>query len=211
MGEGLPERRPETGWGECLQGLFREDRLLVANYAKRGRSSRTFRSEGFWEALLANVKEGDWVIVQFGHNDGSRDEEQTPPSEYRSNFTRFVSDIRAKDGLPLLATPIVVRAFDGAGHLVDTHGQYPDIVRAVASSTQTPLLDMQRLSAQVVSEYGVEGSTALYQHLAPGAHPNYPHGLRDNIHLSPKGACVLAEKAAQGLRDLKLPLAAFLK
>jgi lysophospholipase L1-like esterase len=211
MGEGLPERRPETGWGEELLQLFQEERLLVRNYSKRGRSTRTFLSEGFWAALIANVKEGDWVIVQFGHNDGSKDEEETPPADYRSNLTGFVTDVRARRAFPVLATPIVVRRFDGHGVLQDTHGPYPDIVRSVASATNTPLLDMQTISAQVVTSYGPEQSKELFQHLSPGEHPNYPNGLADNIHLSPKGAQVLAQRAAQGLRDLKLPLAALLK
>lgn len=211
MGEGLEDRRPETGWGEFMQDRFDGERVLVSNYSKRGRSTRTFRSEGFWTALMANVREGDYVLVQFGHNDGSIDEQQTPPEEYRGNLTRFVSEIRAKNAFPVLATPIVVRRFDADGSLRDTHGEYPDIVRSVASGTLTPLLDMQALSARVVSEYGLEGSRQLFQHLAPGEHPNYPGGLADNIHLSPKGALLLAQSAAQGLKELGIPLAAYLR
>lgn len=211
MGEGLPDRRPETGWGEHLQAQFDPARVVVSNHARRGRSTRTFLNEGFWAALIANVKEGDHVIVQFGHNDGSIDEEQTPREEYRSNFARFVADVRGRRGIPILATPIVVRAFNPDGSLRDTHGSYPDIVRSVASAAAVPLLDMQVLSAQLVTEYGPEGSKQLFQHLAPGAHPNYPNGLADNIHLSPTGARLLAERAARGLKGLDVPLAAFVK
>ena len=211
MGKGLPERRPESGWGEYLQELFKEDRVEVSNRAERGRSSRTFMSEGFWASLLANVKEGDYVIIQFGHNDGSFDEEQTPPAEYRANLSRYVSDTRARRGLPILATPIVVRSFNSDGSLRDIHGPYPDMVRSTALATSTPLLDMQALSAQSVTEYGPERSKELFQHLSPGEHPNYPGGLADNIHLSPKGAQLLAQRAVQGLRDLKSPLAELLK
>ena len=211
MGEQLPDRDPETGWGEELQPLFHEDRLVVRNYSKRGRSSRTFVSEGFWAGLTANLRDGDYVIIQFGHNDGSADEEQTPPAEYRANFTRFVTDVRARRAFPILATPVVVRRFNSNGSLQDTHGQYPEIVRLVARTEGVPLLDMQALSAAAVMEYGPEGSKELFQHLAPGQHPNYPGGLADNIHLSPKGAQVLAQRAAKGLRDMNSPLAAFLK
>lgn len=211
MGEGLPDRRPETGWGEAMPEQFDATRVVVSNHARRGRSTRTFLSEGFWAALMANVKEGDHVIVQFGHNDGSIDEEQTPREEYRANLARFVADVRGKKGIPILATPIVVRAFNPDGSLRDTHGSYPDIVRSVAATSSVPLLDMQVLSAQLVTEYGPEGSKQLFQHLAPGAHPNYPHGLADNIHLSPTGARLLAERAAKGLKGLDVPIAAFVK
>ncbi len=95
--------------------------------------------------------------------------------------------------------------------LQDSHGSYPDFVRQVARETNTPLLDMQAISARVVTEYGVEGSRELFQHLAPGQHPNYPGGLADNIHLSPKGALVLSQRAGQGMRDSQLALAAYLK
>lgn len=211
MGEGLPERRPETGWGEPLQEQFDAARVLVSNHAKRGRSTRTFLSEGFWTTLVANVREGDHVIVQFGHNDGSIDEEQTPREEYRANLARFVTDVRGRRGIPILATPIVVRAFDRDGSLRDTHGSYPDIVRSVAAAAGVALLDMQVLSGQLVSEYGPEGSKQLFQHLSPGEHPNYPNGLADNSHLSPAGARLLAERAAKGLKALSVPLAAFVK
>ena len=211
MGEGLPERRPETGWGEHMQEQFDAARVAVSNHAKRGRSTRTFLSEGFWAGLVANLKEGDYVIIQFGHNDGSIDEEQTPREEYRANFARFVTDVRAKGSFPILATPIVVRAFNRDGSLQDTHGSYPDIVRSTAASAGVPLLDLQVLSGQLVTEYGPEGSKQLFQHLMPGEHPNYPNGLADNIHLSPTGARLTAERAAKGLKGLGVPLAAFLK
>ena len=105
----------------------------------------------------------------------------------------------------------MVRAFNSDGSLRDTHGSYPDIVRSVAATAGAPLLDMQVLSGQVVAAHGPEGSKQLFQHLAPGEHPNYPGGLADNIHLSPTGARLLAERAAKGLKDLNVPLAAFLK
>ena len=122
-----------------------------------------------------------------------------------------IADARARKGIPILATPIVVRAFNADGSLRDTHGSYPDIVRSVAAVAGAPLLDMQTLSAQLVAEHGPEGSKQLFQHLPPGAHPNYPNGLADNIHLSPAGARLLAERAARGIKALNLPLAAFVR
>ena len=211
MGEDIKDRNPETGWGEELPSLFREDRLAIHNYAKRGRSSRTFQTEGFWTTLLAAVREGDFVIIQFGHNDGSADEEQTPPAEYRANFMRFVTDVRARRATPILATPVVVRRFAADGSLVDTHGPYPDIVRGVARAEGASILDMQAISARIVSEHGIEGSKLLFQHLQPGEQANYPGGLADNIHLSPRGARLLAEGAVRGLREINSPLAALLR
>lgn len=211
MGEGLAERRPETGWGEELAPLFLKNRLLVRNHAKRGRSSRTFETEGFWAKVLVEVREGDFVLVQFGHNDGSADEEQTPPEEYRTNLGRYVREVLGRRATAILATPIVVRRFHANGTLMDVHGRYPEIVRSVARSEGVELLDMQAISARLVAERGREESKALFQHLRPGEHPNYPGGLRDNIHLSPLGARLLAERAASAMRESNSSLAAFLR
>src|SRR5215510_10308263 len=87
MAEKLPEKRPETGWGECLQSFFDEKQVLVKNYAKNGRSTRTFISEGLWATLLEQVKAGDYVLIQFGHNDESKEkvDRYTPPDDFRKN------------------------------------------------------------------------------------------------------------------------------
>ena len=97
MAEKLPEKRPETGWGECLQSFFDEKRVVVKNYAKNGRSTRTFISEGLWSALLEQVKAGDYVMIQFGHNDESKEkvDRYTPPEDFRKNLIRFIEDVRA--------------------------------------------------------------------------------------------------------------------
>ena len=83
MAEKLPEKRPETGWGERLQSFFDNKLVEVRNYAKNGRSTRTFISEGLWDNLLAHVKPGDYVFIQFGHNDESKEkvDRYTPPDE----------------------------------------------------------------------------------------------------------------------------------
>ncbi|HEX8557075.1 MAG TPA: GDSL-type esterase/lipase family protein [Pyrinomonadaceae bacterium] len=98
MAEKLPEKRPETGWGEMLQQHFRADRVRVMNHAKNGRSTRLFIEQGLWRGLLDALKEGDYVFIQFGHNDGAKDkpDRYTPPEDYRANLARFVREARAQ-------------------------------------------------------------------------------------------------------------------
>jgi lysophospholipase L1-like esterase len=213
MAEKLPAKRPETGWGECLQEFFSDKQVEIRNYAKNGRSTRTFISEGLWADLLEHVKPGDYVLIQFGHNDESqaKTDRYTAPEDFRKNLVRFINDVRAKQAFPVLLTPLMRRRFDAAGKIEDTHGEYPDIVRSVASEYQTPLLDMHRKSTEILERYGPEASKALFLQLKPKENPNYPDGIEDNTHFSPSGARVMAGLAADGIREAKLPLASLLK
>jgi lysophospholipase L1-like esterase len=213
MAEKLPEKRPETGWGECLQSLFDEKQVLVRNYAKNGRSTRTFISEGLWAALLEQLKAGDYVLIQFGHNDESKEKvnRYTPPEDFRRNLIRFIEDVRGKKAFPVLLTPLMRRRFDADGRLQDTHGEYPGIVRSVAAEYKTPLIDMHYKSAEILERFGPDASRALFLQLKPQENPNYPNGIEDNTHFSPSGAQVMAELAVNGIREAQLPLVSFLK
>ncbi len=209
----LPEKRPETGWGEELQSWFESGTARVDDRAKNGRSTRTFISEGLWTALLNDLHAGDYVVIQFGHNDESREEvdRYTPPADYRANLVRFVTDVRQRRATPILMTPVVRRHFDAAGVFADTHGEYPGIVRDVAAELRVPLVDMHRATEALVSQLGPDSSRALYLQLAPGANPNYPSGVQDNTHFSPVGARAVARMVAEGLRALDLPLARLIR
>lgn len=207
------DRRPETGWGEMLQQYFNSDQVLVDDRAKNGRSTRTFLSEGLWDGIVKNLKPGDCVFIEFGHNDESKEkvDRYTPLADYRSNLTQFVNDTRAKHAEPVLLTPVARRKFGEDGRLIDTHGEYPEAVREVAIKMHVPLIDMQKLSALVLEKYGPESSRALFLQLKPGESLNYPNGVEDNTHFSGLGAELMAEQAVIGIRDVKLGLRNYLK
>ena len=111
MAQKQPDKRPETGWGEALQKFFDERRVRVENHAQNGRSTRTFISENRWQAIIAKLKPGDYVLIQFGHNDESKEkvDRYTPPEDYRKNLVRFVEDVREKRATPVLLTPLMRR------------------------------------------------------------------------------------------------------
>ena len=209
----LVTRRPETGWGEALQQYFDVDQVRVENHARNGRSTRTFIEEGRWQAIVERLRPGDYVFVQFGHNDASKEkaDRYTPPADYRRNLARFVAEARAKGANPVLLTPVRRRKFDSTGVLVDTHGEYPELVRSVAREQRVPLIDMHRSSAGALSARGAEGSRALFLQLGAGENANYPQGIEDNTHFSPQGAEVMAALAAEGIREAGLGIARFLK
>lgn len=209
MAEKLPTKRPETGWGEFLAAQFQDGSVVVDNRAKNGRSTRTFIEEGRWRELLDATKAGDVVLIQFGHNDQSVDkpDRYTPPADYARNLASFVADVRAKGATPVLLTPVARRRFDDAGHVVPSHGEYPDLVRALAARERVALIDMERRSSAVLQEAGVEASRALFLQLAPGTNANYPQGVEDNTHFSPQGAQRMAQEFAFALQGSGLALA----
>lgn len=213
MAEKLAEKRPETGWGEYLQSFFDIDAVRVENHARNGRSTRTFLEEGRWQAIVDALAPGDYVLIQFGHNDQSeaKVDRYTPPDQFRANLVRFVDDVRAKQATPVLLTPVMRRRFDADGVFYDVHGAYPDLVRSVAVEYEVPLVDMHRRSEEVLRHAGVEGSKPLFMILAPGVSPNYPDGLDDNTHFSPRGAEIMAGLAAEGLQELGMPLSSLLR
>ncbi|HEY5804291.1 MAG TPA: rhamnogalacturonan acetylesterase [Lysobacter sp.] len=213
MAEKLPEKRPETGWGEYLAARFKPGTVAIDNRAKNGRSTRTFIEEGRWQALLDSTRPGDVVLIQFGHNDQSveKKDRYTPPADYARNLSRFVADARARQATPVLLTPVARRRFDADGHVLDSHGEYPDLVRALAAREQVTLIDLERRSAAVLQEAGVEGSKRLFLWVPAGSSPNYPNGVADNTHFSPAGAERMAEEFAFALRQTALPLAQLLK
>jgi len=188
------DKRPETGWGEMLGAHFKDGKVKIDNRAMNGRSTKTFISEGRWQAIVDALKKGDYVFIQFGHNDSSKDK----------------GEVRAKQATPVLLTPVMRRRFDAQGKFYDTHGEYPDIVRAVAGEYKVSLIDMHRKSETVIKRYGPEESKKLFLQLKPGENPNYPKGIEDNTHFNPAGAEEMAKLVAEGIREQKLGVRKYL-
>lgn len=209
----LAEKRPETGWGEMLGKFFTDEKVKIENRAMNGRSTKTFISENRWQAIIDDLKKGDYVFVQFGHNDSAKEkgERYTPPADYRKNLIKFVDEVKAKKANIVLLTPVMRRRFDKDGKFYDTHGEYPDIVRAVAKEKKVPLIDMHRESEKLIVGLGAEESKKLFLILQKGESPNYPDGLDDNTHFNPHGAEGMARLVVEGIREAKIGLRKYLK
>jgi lysophospholipase L1-like esterase len=198
---------PETGWGMPF-AFFWDSSVHVENKAMNGRSTRTFLDEKRWDAIVNQLKEGDYVFIQFGHNDEVPSKKSyVPEKDFRTNLVKCVSETRDRKANPILITPVARRKFDSTGHIQETHSVYAQLVRDVAHEYQVPLIDLDELSKTYFQSLGPETSKLLFNYLLPGEHPNYPDGKQDDTHFSELGARKIAEIVLREIRDQKLELA----
>jgi lysophospholipase L1-like esterase len=199
---------PETGWGMPFAHFF-DSTIVVDNRAKNGRSTRTFIEEGLWKPVVEGLKKGDYVFIQFGHNDEVPTKRSaTTQEQFTANLIRYISETRNKGAFPVLITPAARRKFGTDGRVEGTHDAYAALVRDVASAQKVPLIDLDSKSQQLVQNFGVEGSKMLFLHLQPGEHPNYPAGKVDDTHFSELGARKMAQIVLAEIKNLQFPLAA---
>jgi lysophospholipase L1-like esterase len=198
---------PETGWGMPFAFMF-DSTVTVANHAKNGRSTRTFISENRWQPIVDNLKEGDYVLMQFGHNDESKEkvDRYTSPEDYKKNLVKFIAETRARKANPVLLTPVTRRRFKD-GKIQETHAEYSRLVLEVAKEQNTPVIDLDKLSRELLQEFGEDNSKLLFLHLQPGEHPNYPDGKEDNTHFNELGARKMAQIVLREIKNLNLELA----
>lgn len=207
-----PYHNPERGWGQALP-TFVTGGALVRNYAVNGRSTKSFIDQGRWDSVLVAIKPGDYVFIQFGHNDEKHEDSTrytTPRGTYKANLERFVRDARAKGATPVLFTSIVRRSFNADGSLKDTHGEYPAVTREVASALSVPLVDHEALTKRLVTAAGPEKSKALYVYTREGEFSAFPVARADDTHLSPRGAAEVARVAVREVARVVPQLAPYL-
>ena len=221
----LSKGSPERGWGMALQCYFDEAFIRVDNHAVNGRSSKSFINEGRWQKVLDRIQPGDYVIIQFGHNDEKPGETRhtDPGSTFDANLAKFINETRALGGIPIVMNPVVRRNFakqtvkndddealrnttfkDGAktqegSVLKDTHGLYAVAPKHVADSLHAYFIDATRITHDLEQGLGVEGSKKLHMWYEPGQHKALPEGRQDNTHYNIYGAHQVAKLFAAAL------------
>jgi len=197
---------PETGWGMPFVNFW-DSTVTVVNLAKNGRSTKSFIAEGSWQKIMDDAHEGDYVLIQFGHNDEVPTKKTyTTEGEFKSNLTKYVQETRSKKAIPILITPVSRRQFDSTGKAVETH-PYAHLVSEVAAAQNVLLIDLDKKSIELYQQMGKEKSALLFNHLKPGEHPNYPEGKEDNTHFNEYGARRMAELVLAEIRNFNLELA----
>ena len=207
--------KPERGWGMLFQQYFGKS-AVVRNHAVNGRSTKSFLREGRWAKVLAQVKPGDWVLIQFGHNDSkAEDTTRSAPAQttYRQLLTKYVQEARQKGANPVLLTPVGRRYFDEAGKRKDDHGEYPGVVREVAKAQKVPLIDLHEKTWAMYSALGEADTRPLFWSYLNGYYQPNPvaPAKNDNTHFSEYGATRVAQLVAQAVQEQKLGLAAHLR
>ena len=199
---------PETGWGMPFVNFW-DSTVKVVNRARNGRSTKTFISEGLWKSIMDEARAGDYVFIQFGHNDEAveKKERYATPEEYKANLVKFIKETKALKAYPILLTPVTRRKFDKEGRIMETHEAYSKLVREVAAGEQVPLIDLDTRSRDLLQEFGEQNSKLLFLQLKPGEHPNYPEGKNDNTHFNELGARLMAQIVLKEIKELKLELA----
>lgn len=208
-----PERNPEHGWAQVLQPFFTKD-VKVENKAVNGRSTKSFINEKRWDSIYKKLKKGDYVFIEFGHND-EKIEDSTrytnPHTSYRYNLIKFVKESREKGAIPVLLTSIARRNFNEKGVLVPTHGDYPLETRWVAQEYKVTFIDLEYYTELLEQTYGPEQSKQLHLHFKAGENAYYDKDKSDDTHLSLKGATAIAQLVINQIKISTDPALALLK
>jgi lysophospholipase L1-like esterase len=204
------KRAPLTGWGMPFKYFF-DSSVTIDNRARGGRSTRTFLSEGRWQPIADSLQEGDYVLMQFGHNDEAKEEKYkdryTPVADYKTNLIKFITETRNKKAIPVIITPVSRLRFNGDGKQEETHGEYTAACYEVAKQCKVALIDLDAKSRGLYDQLGPQNARLLFMQLEPGEHPSYPDGQKDNTHFNEYGARRIAELVLQQIKELHLELA----
>ena len=202
------DNEPWASWGQMFAWFF-DSSVAVANYAESGERADSFIAAGRLEKILSVMRPGDYVFVEFGHNDQKIDSQPGKGAYYffATQLKTFVDEVRAGGGVPVFLSPTSRRSFDDAGRIRNTHLDYPDAMRWVAEREDVPFIDLNAMSAVLYESLGVEGSKSAFVHYKAGSFPGMPRDVEDNTHFSPYGAFELAKCVVGAVQNMGLPLA----
>ncbi len=197
---------PQTGIGQVFSLYTKED-VVIKNFAKNGRSTKSFIDEGILNKIDLKIQQGDFLFIQFGHNDEKEDERKTEPfTTFQEYLTRYISVAQNHGAYPVLITPLYRRHFDSEGMIKDfVHLQYPEGMKELAIRLEVPFIDLCESSKQLLNKRGEEATASMFMNLKPGVFSNFPEGILDNSHLQYAGAVEFAGQIAEGLKMLGDP------
>lgn len=203
---------PLTGWAQVLHE-FLPSHIKVENHAVSGKSAKSFVDEGRLDAIADKISKGDYLLIQFGHND-QKIEDQTrytnPESTFKDYLKRYIEKAKLKGAIPILVTPIERRRFSD-GKAQPTLTLYAEAMKKLASDEGVTVIDLSELSLKLYDFLGEENSKQLFMILQPGDSPNYPGGITDNTHLCDYGAREITKVFLSELSKTSLPIAKYVK
>jgi lysophospholipase L1-like esterase len=206
------DREPWASWGQMIPSFFDAKNICIANYAESGETLNSFKSARRLQKLLSLMKAGDYLFIEFGHNDMKQKGEGVGPfTSYKTSLKYFISEVKKKGGIPVLITSMHRRSFDSTGHIINTLLEYPAAVRQTAKEENVVLIDLNAMSKIMYEAWGPEKSIKAFVHYPANTFPNQTKKLEDNTHFNTYGAYQIARCIVQGIKDNQLPIAKYLK
>lgn len=194
---------PQTGMGQEFDRYCKRE-YLVLDYGKNGRSSKSFYNEGLFAPVQEIMEKGDFLFIQFGHNDEKPDEERRTEAHtiFQEYLMIYVNAARERGAHPVLITPLSRRLFQADGTIRNSHGEYPSAVIALGRRENVPVVDLTERSRILYERTGEEESRKWFMYFPAGTYENYREDMKDNTHLHYEGAVRMGDLVAEGLREL---------
>ncbi|WP_235714553.1 rhamnogalacturonan acetylesterase [Neobacillus dielmonensis] len=205
-----PEQGIKKGWGQQIPPFF-TDEVEFINKAAGGRSTMSFINEGRLAEILDEIKAGDFLFIQFGHNDQKMEDETRgtdPFTTFQEYLTQFINGAREKGAIPILLTPVNRRTFDESGKVLNSLGDYPEAVRQLAVSQGVLLIDLFEKSKALFEKVGAEAAKQFFAWYEQ--EPKKRDPKVDDTHFSAFGATKIAELVTEGIKELGLPISDYL-
>ena len=201
---------PWASWGQMFPRFLKPE-IVVANFAESGETLRAFRGENRLKKILSLMKPGDYLFIEFAHNDQKPGGSYVEPyTTYQDELRHYINETQKKGGRPVLVTSTNRRKFDTAGNLINTLGDYPAAMRQLAAAEKLPLIDLHAMSKVLYEALGVEGSKSAFVHYPANTYPNQEKALSDNTHFNAYGAYELAKCVVQEILTRNLELTKYI-
>jgi Lysophospholipase L1 and related esterases len=205
------DNEPWASWGQMITRFF-DEHVCFANYAESGESANTFIAAGRLKKALTQMKAGDYIFVEFGHNDQKqKGPDKGPYTSYFNSLRTFVTEAKARGAHPVLVTPTQRRSFNEQGKIMDTHGEYPNAMKKLAREENVPLIDLNAMTRTLYETWGVEPSTKAFVHYPANTYPGQTQALADNTHFNPYGAYEISKCIIEGMKANKLDIIKYLR
>jgi lysophospholipase L1-like esterase len=204
------DKEPWAAWGQMLPVFFGPG-ICIANEAESGETIKSFVGERRLEKIMSTMRKGDYLMIQFAHNDQKPGAGFVSIADYKNLLRQYIAETRARGATPILVTSMNRRKFDAEGKIVQTLGDYPQSMREIAAEQKVALIDLNAMSKTLFEAMGDAGALNAFVHYPANTFPDQPEELKDDTHFNSYGAYELASAIVQSIRDQKLPIAAYLR
>jgi len=203
---------PQTGWGQIIPRYF-SDNVTFVNKSIGGRSSKSFFNDGRLDLILDEISSGDYLFIQFGHNDATieKPERYVNAEDFKMYLDKYIDGAISKNAVPVLITPMGRYSLDSDNKFKTDFKIYVDAMKEVAINRNVSLIDLCAKSLELYNSVGIEETKNFFMMLPPNIYPKFKEGLDDHTHFQEKGAIQLARIMTQGIAEISLPIARYIK